>query len=75
MSMNNYIYLAINQDGTEVLCQVKMERGYSPDGKGFWTANGEEQYNDVIFLPTGTIKKLIGRKLSWNSEQVKYAGD
>lgn len=69
------IFLAVNQDGTEVLCQVKMERGYSPEGKGFWIANGEEQCNDIVFLPPGTIKKLIGRKLSWSSEQVKYDGN
>ena len=47
MSTNNETYLAVDQDGTEVLCQVKMERGYSPDGKGFWTANGEEQYSQL----------------------------
>lgn len=35
----------------------------------FW--NLQSEYDKVIFLPKGSIKKLIGRELSWSDEAVE----
>ena len=31
-------------------------------------------YPNWMFVPNGTIKKLIGKDLTWNDEPVKYCG-
>lgn len=37
-----------------------------------WT---DDKYCGYINLPKGTIKKLIGRKLTWNDEPVELKSD
>ena len=32
-------------------------------------------YPRWMFVPKGTIKKLIGKDLTWNDEPVKYYGN
>ena len=37
-------------------------------------ANGQEtifEFGDFLYLPKGSIKKLIGRDLDWNDEPVE----
>ena len=54
-------WLAVEKDGTEVICAC------FPYKKGdYWDCLG-----GIIELPQGTIKKLIGRELTWNDEPVE----
>lgn len=55
------VWVAIDKDGSEHIFDTKPWREdghYMPNGD--WDAN--------IVLPKGSIKKLIGRELTWNDE-------
>jgi len=58
----------VDKDGTENIYYLKPERK-----KEYWGAEENQPlcYRDMIELPQGTIKKLIGRELTWNDEPVK----
>ena len=58
-------WLAVDKDGTE---NMKPERK-----KEYWDAEENQPlcYRDMIELPHGSIKKLIGRELSWSDEPVE----
>lgn len=75
------VWLAVAKDGTEIIFQDKPSRT-EDDWKP--TVDGEElemndwgdveyvdAYGDKIYLPKGSIKKLIGRELSWEDEPVE----
>lgn len=56
-------WVAVNKNGDEVLFDFEPER-YNDF---FWV----EDVGDDIYLPKGSIKKLIGRELSWKDEPVE----
>ena len=64
-------YLAVDKDGGEAIYNVKPIRGTNKlkANIGMWTlSNIRDHY---ILLPKGTIKKLIGKDLTWEDEPVK----
>ena len=60
-------YVAVDKDGTECIYVTQPLRD-----DNVWIINdcwiGDGSY---VILPKGTIKKLIGRELTWNDEPVK----
>ena len=80
--------LAVNKDGTEVigesLCRGYINRhvfvahdyGVDNNKLDVWLSiynDPDEGYTDIsIQLPKGTIKKLIGRELTWNDKPVEF---
>ena len=57
-------WIAVDRNGSEVMFNLYPERE-----KYFWYT-----YDDPygrIFLPHGTIKKLIGRDLTWENEPIE----
>jgi hypothetical protein len=58
-------WLAVDENGTEGIYQCQPEKLSCE-----WGLAG-----DYVVLPKGTIKKLIGRELTWNDEPVELAGD
>lgn len=63
----NKVYLAVDIDGTENMSHSPLERW-----NNVWIdIFGEEHF----LIPTGTIKKLIGRKLIWEDEPVLWEGE
>lgn len=52
-------YLAVNEDGIEAI--FDMETG----------GDGLKYETDSVILPSGTIRKLIGRDLTWQDEPVE----
>jgi len=73
-------YLAVNKDGQETISQDLPERcnentHYANLGNAVqWCDFGDfETYeNSTIYLPKGSIKKLIGRDLAWQDEPVEF---
>ena len=55
--------VAVDEDGSEHIFEMFPER----TEYGTWDMNAVASY---IHLPPGTIKKLIGRELSWQDEPV-----
>lgn len=61
-------WLAVDKDGTEVLYELEPKRGkyiFIP------TYDKDYSYSRFVKLPKGSIKKLIGRELSWEDEPVE----
>ena len=56
-------WVAVNKNGDEVLFDFEPER-YN---NFFWV----EDVGDDIYLPKGSIKKLIGRELTWEDNPVE----
>lgn len=56
-------WVAVNKNGVEVIFSFKPYRW----NNSYWV----EDFTDDIYLPKGTIKKLIGRDLTWNDEPVE----
>ena len=54
-------WLAVDKDGTEYIYNAQPSRGETRFISRF----------DCIHIPKGTIKKLIGRELSFTDEPVK----
>lgn len=68
-------YLCVDKDGTEhiIECEVYCERKGNKIPYRFeeccW---GYNPHNDVcIELPRGTIKKILGREITWENEPVE----
>ena len=60
-------WVACNGSGQEIIFIRKSVRhGFMPN----WCPVGFED-NKYVVLPHGSIKKLIGRDLSWNDEPVE----
>lgn len=59
-------WVAVDKDGTEKIFSdyCKPIRGYYIEHLGKWIGIG-------IVVPKGTIKKLIGRELTWEDEPVE----
>lgn len=63
-------WLCIDEDGQEMIFDNKPYRDTSSVG-GYWNRNKEEDYCNVD-LPKGTIKKLIGKDLTWEDEPYEF---
>ena len=64
------VYLAVNKDDSEVISNTRIKRF-----KDYWVDEFfEHEFDtiDVVFLPKGSIKKLIGRKLTWEDNPVEF---
>ena len=83
-------WLAVNKDGTEVICKDEPRRwGFidyryareyelrkmSETDLSFWEdqeiLNMYDEISYIIELPRGSIKRLIGRELTWDDEPVE----
>lgn len=56
-------WLAVDEDGSEYIFTTKPQRE-----RDYWINEYSEWH---IELPKGSIKKLIGRELSWSDEPVE----
>lgn len=63
----NMAWVAVDKDGTEVICNPEPYR----DTVDFMWCIESGFYSGAIQLPKGTIKKLLGRKLTWEDEPVE----
>ena len=64
------VYLAVNKDGSEVVSNTRIKRF-----KDYWVDEFfEHEFDtiDVVFLPKGSIKKLIGKELTWEDNPVEF---
>ena len=57
-----------------------VRRAYTKNQFNKWAAHWSSNPNDplpegCIVLPKGSIKKLIGRELTWKDEAVEFKGD
>ena len=57
-------WLCVDKDGTEVVCSEHPILLKS----GMWSTT---IMNEEVELPTGTIKKIIGRELTWSDDPVE----
>lgn len=64
-------WLCVDEDGDEMIFDNKPKRDASPTCGGYWSRNEENDYCNVD-LPKGTIKKLIGKELTWEDEPYEY---
>ena len=65
------VYLAVNKDSSEVVSNTRIKRF-----KDYWVDEFfEHEFDtiDAVFLPKGSIKKLIGRELTWEDNPVEFA--
>jgi hypothetical protein len=62
------VWLAVDNEGTEIIFQSKPKRGRFFN---LWVPK-EDREGFSITVPKGTIKKLIGRGLTWDDEPVEY---
>lgn len=61
---NIIIYLAVDKDGTEWVFGEEPQQM-----RIIWRAG-----TDTIQLPRGTIKKLTGKDITWESGYIEYVG-
>jgi hypothetical protein len=61
------IYLAVDEDGHEGMYYPKPIRGY--EESGFWYTDVSAYYVQEL-LPSDTIEKIIGKRLTWEDEPV-----
>ena len=61
-------WLAVNKDSSEIIYEVKPYR-YKEE----WVSrkDGWEREYRYMSLPKGSIKKLIGRELTWDDNPVE----
>ena len=67
-------YLCVDIDGTEriIECEVYCERGGDEEPYRDEECWDYDPHNDVcIELPKGTIKKILGRELTWEDKPVE----
>ena len=69
-------WLAVNSCGCEEMfhnCPERIENRYWQDNIVYWEIREHTTCADdySIELPKGTIKKLIGKNLTWDDEPVK----
>ena len=62
-------WVAVNWNGDEYIYEEMPERFYHRWAPTF--CEYENRVYDYVEIPKGSIKKLIGRELSWNDEPVE----
>ena len=62
-------WVAVNRYGDEYIYEAMPERFYHLWAPTF--CEYENRVYDYVELPKGSIKKLIGRELSWDDEPVE----
>jgi len=62
------IWLAVDKDGSEIICENHLQRDDC-----FWALMSSD--DDYIYLPKGSIEKLLGYKLTWSDEPVMVEGE
>lgn len=70
---NNMAWVAVDKDGRECIYQFRPNRGdneFRPKIRNNKFIPLHE-YSVWMSLPKGSIKKLIGRDLTWNDEPVE----
>ncbi len=66
------VWIAVDKDGTEcVYAKKKPLRGENKWGPDSWDYRDDWAFYDFVELPKGSIKKLIGRELTWEDEAVE----
>ena len=65
------VYFFVDKDGTEGCANECPKRNFG-EWLGWENVFGEECV--ITTLPTGTIEKIIGKKLTWNDEPYEYYG-
>lgn len=75
--MNMTTIFAVNKNGNEIVCNSPLYRDYNSwtiltkEDKKIWCYEENGDPDDcIVILPRGTIKKLIGRDLTWEDEPV-----
>lgn len=65
-------WLAVDKDGEEAIYSIKPIRGTNKikHNEKVWVLSRVSAH--YIFLPKGSIKRLIGKDLTWNDEPVKF---
>lgn len=62
-------WVAVNKYGNEIICENKPKRRY------WWWVDIKEGFEDTIdfeiYLPKGSIYRLIGRTLTWEDDPVE----
>jgi len=71
MTAEHVVWLAVDEDGNEVIWDSKPFR-YQPTISNYHEWSSET--GEWIILPSGTIEKIIGRKLTFADEPVEYRG-
>lgn len=61
-------WLAVDKDGTEAIYDECPRRR---ENREIWDFIFLDDGRNIIELPSGSIKKLIGRELSWEDEPVE----
>lgn len=62
-------YVAVDKDGEELVYSTKP---FKVEDRNFWVSLAEKTTPAMyVSLPKGSIKKLIGRDLTWNDEPVE----
>ena len=68
--LSNGPYVCVDRDGTEVIFESCPIRDVNR--KGYWTlATTGDPRDNCIILPQGTIKRLIGKELTWKNKPYK----
>ena len=63
-------WLCVNKNGTEIICDGRFPKR----NRDFWESYISIEGEDIDFqieLPKGSIEKLIGKILTWESEPVE----
>lgn len=63
-------FVAVDKDRSEWIYEAKPTRQSYND---VWRCEGE--LDSMIELPKGSIRKLIGRELTWEDEPVELKGE
>ena len=64
---NDKVWAAVDKDGTEIIFQNKPIK---KEGTDVWILSSISWDEQFVELPKGTIKKIIGRDLTWEDEPV-----
>ena len=62
-------WLAVDYDGFEYIFASKPIRC---KGSKSWQVDYDRMLFDVVCLPKGSIKKLIGRELTWDDDAFEF---
>ena len=61
------VYFAVNKNGDET---IHNEKPFRYEGR--WLGGDRHVYS--IYLPKGTIYKILGYELTWGNKPVEYGG-